>query len=110
MANTQKNMDYIHQMVMDDGRLTVNHIANVMSIFHKRMENILHKDLGVSKVLAQWVPWLLTLNQKLTRLVRSKANLAMFEADKDGFVKCFLTQHECRVYHFEAETKQQSMQ
>ena len=31
-ATTQENMDCIHQMVMDDRRLDVNHIANVMSI------------------------------------------------------------------------------
>ena len=31
-ATTQKNIGCIHQMVMNDRRLTVNHIANVMNI------------------------------------------------------------------------------
>ena len=43
----------------------------------------------MSKVLTRWVPWLLTPDQKLTRLVMSKANLARFEADSDRFVGVF---------------------
>ena len=49
-ATIQENIDRIHQMVMDDKRLTFNHRANAMSISHERVENILHKKLGVSKV------------------------------------------------------------
>ena len=51
--------------------------------------------LGMSKVSAQWVPQLLTPDQKLTRLVMSKANLARFEVDPDRFVERFFTQDEC---------------
>ena len=36
--------------------------------------------------------------------------LAMFEADLDGFVERFLIQDECWVHHFESEAKQKSMQ
>ena len=109
-ATTQENIDRIHQMVMNDRRLTISHLANVISISRERVENILHNKLGMSKVLAQWVPRLLTPDQKLTRLVMSKANLARFEADPDRFVERFLTQDECWVHHFEPETKRQSMQ
>ena len=85
-------------------------MANVISISRERVENILHNELGISKVSARWVPWLLTPDQKLTRLVTSEANLARFEADPDHFVERFLTQDECWVHHFEPETKKQSMQ
>ena len=77
-------------MVMDIRCLTVNHIVNFMSISRERVENILHKELGVSKVSARWLPLLLTPDQMLTRLVMSEANLAMFKADPDGFVGRFL--------------------
>ena len=40
----------------------------------------------------------------------SKANLATFHADLDGFAKGFLTQDECWVHHFEPETKRQFKQ
>ena len=109
-ATTQENIDCIHQMVINDRRLTISHLANVISISRERVENILHNKLGMSKVLARWVPWLLTPDQKLTRLIMSEANLARFEADPDRFVEHFLTQNECWVHHFELETKRQSMQ
>ena len=56
---TQKNIDCIHQIVMDNKRLTVNHIVNVISISCKRVQNILHKELGMLKVLTQYVLQLL---------------------------------------------------
>ena len=97
-------------MVMNDRRLTISHLANVISISRERVENILHNELGMSKVSARWVPRLLTPDQKLTRLVMSEANLARFAADPDRFVERFLTQDKCWVHHFEPETKRQSMQ
>ena len=109
-AITQENIDRIHQMVMNDRRLTISHLANVISISREPVENILHNELGMSKVLAQWVLRLLTPDQKLTRLVMSEANLARFEADSHRFVERFFTQDECWVHHFEPETKRQSMQ
>ena len=55
-ATTQENIDHIHQMVMNDRRLTISHLANVISISCERVENILHNELGMSKVSARWVP------------------------------------------------------
>ena len=97
-------------MVMNDRRLAISHSANVISISRERVENILHNELGMAKVSAQWVSRLVTPDQKLIRLVMSEANLARFEADPDRFVERFLTQDECLVYHFEPEIKRQSMQ
>ena len=57
---TQENICRIHQMLMDDERLTVNHITDVMSISRERVENILHMELGMPKVLVRWKPRLLT--------------------------------------------------
>ena len=109
-ATTQENIDRIHQMVMNDRRLTISHLANVISISRERVENILHNKLGMSKVSARWVPRILTPDQKFTRPVMSEANLARFEADPDRFDERFLTQDKSWVHHFEPETKRQSMQ
>ena len=106
-ATTQENINRVHYMVMDDRRLTVNQIANAVAISRERVEN---QELGMSKVSAWWVPRLLTPAQKHTRLVMSQANLALFETNPDSFLEHFLTHDECWIYHFEAETKRQSMQ
>ena len=109
-ATTQENVDHVHHMVMDDRRITVNQVASSVGISRERVENILHNELGMSKVSARWVPRLLTPDQKHTRLAMSQANLALFEADPASFLERFITQDECWVHHFEAETKRQSMQ
>ena len=97
-------------MVVNDRHLTVNRIADAVAISHEQVESILHQELGMSKMSAWWVPCLLMPAQKHTRLVMSQANLALFDTNPDSFLKCFLTQDECLVYHFKAETKWQSMQ
>ena len=68
-----------------DRRLTTSHVAKMVGISSERVENILHKELGMSKVSARCVPRLLTPDQKCIRMVMSQANLAIFEANPDGF-------------------------
>ena len=59
-ATTQENIDRVHHIVMNDRRLTVNQIANVVGISREQVENILHKEHGISNVSALSVPRLLT--------------------------------------------------
>ena len=51
-STIQENIDRIHQMVMNDRRLTISHSANIISISRERVENILYNKLGMSKVSA----------------------------------------------------------
>ena len=90
---------------MDDIRLTANQVANAVGISGIRVENILDKPLGMWKVSAWWVPWLLTPDQKRIRLAMSQTNVAIFEADPASFLELFLTQDKCCVHHSEPETK-----
>ena len=57
----------------------------MVGISSERVENILHKKLGMSKVSAQCMPRLLTPDQKCIRMTMSQANLAIIEANPDGF-------------------------
>ncbi|XP_076029120.1 histone-lysine N-methyltransferase SETMAR-like [Oratosquilla oratoria] len=109
-ATTQENIDCLHHMIMGDRRLTVNQIGNTVGVSGERVENILHKELDVSKVSPPWVPRLLTSDQKHTRIVMSHANLTLFEADRVSFLERFLTQEERWVHLYKPETKWQSMQ
>ena len=63
---------------MGDRRLTISHMDKEVGITCEWVENILHKELGMSKVSAQWVPQFLTPDQKHIRMVMSQANLAIF--------------------------------
>ena len=42
-STTQVNIDRIYQMVMNDRRLTISHLANVISISREQVENILQQ-------------------------------------------------------------------
>lgn len=54
----------VHHTAIDGRRLTLNQIANIISIFHVRVENILYNELGMTKVSSR----LLSTDQKRNRL------------------------------------------
>ena len=91
---------------MDGRPLTVNQIADAVGISHKQVENILHQELGDVPLVGA-IPF--DTCSKATRVVMLQANLALFEMNPDSFLDCFLTQDECWVHHFKAETKWQSI-
>ncbi|XP_036368320.1 uncharacterized protein LOC118767600 [Octopus sinensis] len=107
-AAIEEIINCVHHMLMDDRQLTINQIANAISISHKRVENILCNELGIMKVSAQWVSHL-TSDQKCTRLITSWENLTWFEADPTGFLGCFISHDEYWVHRFEPVAKRQSI-
>ena len=66
--------------------------------------------LGMSKVLASWVPRILTEDQKRSRLDISRCLLFRYEDDPEEFLDRVVTQDETWVDHFDPESKKQSMQ
>ncbi|XP_029639711.1 protein GVQW3-like [Octopus sinensis] len=77
-ATTEENIDCIHHMVMDNKRLTIDQIPNVISISCERIENILHNEHGMTKVSARWAPCLVTPDQKSPSLIKSLEYLILF--------------------------------
>jgi hypothetical protein len=63
-ATTDENIAKVHQMVLDDRRIKVREIAEVMHMSKERVYNILNQHLGMRKLSAPWVPHLLMLDQK----------------------------------------------
>ena len=49
MATTQENIQSIYEMVINDRHLTINHVANVISICDERMKKIFHKELDCQR-------------------------------------------------------------
>ena len=73
-ATTQENIDCIHQMVMNDRRLTISHLANVISFQHLSRTSGEHSPQRTwhVKSFGSMGARLLTPDQKLTRLVMSE--------------------------------------
>ncbi|XP_030750150.1 protein GVQW3-like [Sitophilus oryzae] len=84
-AITDDNIAKVHQMVLDNRRIKVREITEVMNISKECVCHILNQELGMRKMSARWVPRLLTLDQKRVRMNISKAMLAQFRRNNPSF-------------------------
>ena len=97
-------------MVLDDRRLKVRELADMVGISKSAVYRILTENFLLRKLCVRWVPRLLTMEQK-QRLgdVLIKC-LAMFHSNKADFSRRFITMDKTWVHHFTPETKEQSKQ
>jgi histone-lysine N-methyltransferase SETMAR len=109
-ATTDEKVAMVKCLVESNRRLTVRDIAEESGISIGRVDFILKKKLGLSKLSARWVPRLLTDEQKRVRAELSLDLFHRFEADPNNFVSRVVTGDETWVYYYDPETKQQSMQ
>ncbi|CAK1597750.1 unnamed protein product [Parnassius mnemosyne] len=84
-STTDENIKKVLDLIMGDRRLKIREIAEIIGISYKRTQNIIVNELGFHKVSARWVPRLLSVEQKRTRLTISRDCLELFEADADDF-------------------------
>ncbi|GFX04316.1 histone-lysine N-methyltransferase SETMAR [Trichonephila clavipes] len=110
IATTDENIAKIHQMGLDDPRLVVREIAEVMNMSKERVYQILNQHLGMGKLSAHWVPRLLTLDQKRVRMSISNALLVHFWRNKSEFWRRLITVDESWIHHYTPKTKIQSIQ
>ncbi|KAK5650765.1 hypothetical protein RI129_001794 [Pyrocoelia pectoralis] len=100
-ATTDDNIANVHKMVLDDRRIKVREIAEVMKMSKERVCHILNQDLGMRK---------LTLDQKRVRMNISNTLLAQFRRKKSEFLRRLITVDETWIHHYTPETKIQSKQ
>lgn len=109
-ATTTEIVAKVHDMVLNDRRIKVREIANIMGISNDRVHLILHEELQMKKLSARWVPHLLTVDQKRIRMKISQACLDRFKKNKMDFKRRFITVDETWIHHYTPETKEQSKQ
>lgn len=85
-VTTQENVQKIHRMILNDHKLKVREITDAMHMSKEHAGNILHENLLMRKLLARWVPRVLTLGQKKNRVIASERGLAMFKRNPTDFV------------------------
>lgn len=101
-SSNEENTDHVQLMTMNNIRFTINQIDIAIRISSERIKKILQDECFCSTCVT-------SSDVKRTRLIKSRKNLKVFEVFHVCFVKSFLTQDECSVYHFEPETKKKSM-
>ena len=90
-ATADENVKVVHTLVMCDRRRDLWIIASEVGISFGAVQSILTDILGVSKVSARWVPWMLTNDQKRTQLNISRYLLFRYEDDSGDFIKRVVT-------------------
>ena len=65
-----ENIKKIHKLVMNDRKLKVHELADIVKISDGSVFTILHEHLGMRKLCAKWVPREHTVDQKQHRIDR----------------------------------------
>ena len=76
----------IHKIVLEDRRLKMSEIAETTGMSTERFHNDLHQHLCMEKLCVRWVPRLLTIDQKLHRVIVSTENLALYKRNLSEFL------------------------
>jgi len=109
-VTTSEIIDPIHELILEDRRISTKLIAEQLSISRERLGSIIHDDLDMRKLSAMWVPKCLNADQKRQRCQSSEQLLEFFRRDPNDFLSRLVTMDETRLYHYDPETKQQSVE
>ena len=98
---TDEHVNVMHTLVMCDERRDLWSIASEVGISFWAVQSILTDILGMSKVSARWMPWMVTDDLKSTGLNIFKYRLSFYEVDPSDFIERVVTQDETWVHHFD---------
>jgi len=107
---TQEIIDQILELILKDRRILAKSIAEKLGISRERVGSIIHEDLDTRKLSAKWVPKCLNADQKRQQSTVSEQLLEFFRRDPNDFLSRLVTMDETWLYHYDTETKQQSME
>ena len=105
-------IDHIHERILEESRISAKSIAEHLGISRERVGFIIHEDLDMRKLSAKWVPKYLNADQKRQRC-HSSEQIWIFFFGAIQMISCpaqLVTTDETWLYHYDPETKQQSME
>ena len=110
-ATTPEIIDKIHELLLEDRRISAKSIAEQLVISRERVGSIIHEDLDMrKKISSKWVPKCLNAYHKRQRCQSSEQHLEFFRRNPNDFLSRMLTTNETWLCHYEPETKQQSIE
>jgi len=109
-VTTPEIIDQIHELILEDCRISAKSIAEQLGISCEQVGSIIHEDLDRQKLTAKWVPKCLNADQKCQRCQSFEQLLEFFQRDPNDFLLQLVTMDKTWLYHYDPETKQQSME
>jgi hypothetical protein len=85
-------------------------IAEQLGTSREQVGSIIHEDLDMQKLSVKWVPKCLNTDQKRQWYQSSEQILEFFWHDPNDFLSRLVTTDKTWLYHYDAETKQRSME
>ena len=107
---TETVKQQIKRQICDYRRVTIDEIAVVFNMSHGSAYNNVHNDLGYRKVCSRMVPKHLSDDHKHAWRTICQEHLDRHAREGDAFLHRIVTGDESWVYHYEPESKRQSMQ
>jgi len=77
-VTTPTIIDQIHELILEDHRISAKSVAEQLGISRKQFGSIIHEDLDMRKLSAKWVPKCLNADQKRQRCQSSEKILDFF--------------------------------
>jgi len=77
-VTTREISDQIHELILEDRRISAKSIAEQLTISRERVVYIIHEDLGMRKISTKWVPKCLNADKKCQRRQSSEQILDFF--------------------------------
>jgi len=102
-SKTQENVERVSEMIRSNRRLTIREISEDLNISYGSVQNILTTDLNMRRVIAKFVPGILTVEQKQERLSVS-LELRDRAASDSSFLGNVITGDETWVYGYDPDT------
>jgi len=109
-VTTPDIIDQIHELILEDRRISAKAIAEQLGILSEVVGSIIHEDLDMRKLSVKWVPKFLNVDQKRQRCQSSEQCLEFFRRDPNDFLSRLVAMDETWLCHYDPETKQQSVE
>jgi histone-lysine N-methyltransferase SETMAR len=107
-ARTNENIEAMSAIVERDRHVTVRDIALELDLSVGTVFSILHEDLHLSKLVARWVPCLLSEEHKANHLKMAKEFKKSYFEQGEAFLKSLVTMDETWICYSTPELKIQS--
>jgi hypothetical protein len=79
-------MDQIHELILDDSRISAISIAEQLGISREGVGSIIHEDLDMRKIPAKWVSKCLNADKKISAASRL-SKFGIFRRDPKDFLR-----------------------
>ena len=75
---TPEIIDEIHELILEDHRISAKSIADQLGISRERVGSIIHEDLDKRMLSAKWVPKCMNVDEKRQRCILFEQLLEFF--------------------------------